>query len=933
MSEKQPPSPPVRGGIVRPLGVKQGETPEMYFKRIAREQEAAIEAMQESTMMNVSARAVQRSVVDVDGNEANPQSKEYNDRNKRAIDALKLLQRGRASTVDRTFDALNQMKIPAVEAAFPHIRDVMFGLDNLENMTIEEFFEKFEFVKPANFETLQPNQKAEIQAKFIECLERWIKEAIAASINSITAIPKAIYELGFGNPFALAGAVGANIFFQWSAQNVLSSVGERVIGAISFNKYTLGQVTESFKALLRLSDPAEIVKGLDQLLQNYGVSDENLRKAYIDCIKTYSLEQLYTVISTLSVTTLRLGFGTNILSAGINGFFDRAGTLINPNLDPQTEARLNSLLPNHPGPLRDMANYSIEILRILKRAFACVCNTSASIVSQSILGVCGTVMFLRAPSGQGSYDRLLRIVSNVSTAIGTKAVDRASSISPGDKRHYEIVQLLFSFIGLKLSDDERKNQNTVRYFRMNTTARMLKILISKKPGMKETVSLFLDRECSEYLYGCIGEDEHRLPKMDTFTIVLQSLTVLESDLTTTAVDALSKNYKAFSRAETAFHTPSQASLDIAIDVMNQADSMLEHLRSQASEITGFEMEDVGVVIGEGIQGIAVASRLEDLEASSIEVRKREIVKRNIAHHAAMISITFEEGINRLSEPDQVVAMDNYSEDINDAGTRIVDALYSGEKDHDPKIATFIDFLVDQEKPEPELLREIGDAISTVTKAVIDKAPDSVDNARIAGAAVGSAGRTFVNGACSALTTVVGAPVFVGKGLFNLGKRLFYSVISGAAAPDVNDQLQANYNGIAGAAAAVVNNPADSKPKVDNLVHSLQPDIAAAATGSKRGRNDLEKAEAAGAAAAVANEGVAALAIAISDASRGDAAAAGRIDSDAAQGGGGRSRSRKRSASKRTRHRKGVAKKQKSKKNKRQSRRKVRRSSSRKAGRK
>jgi hypothetical protein len=854
----------VRGGVVRPSDVLPNESPEEYMQRKSQE---AVQSAQNS----------QQQLQALPGNQA---AEKFALRQREIISTLQMMQTGRASRTERTLVALNQWKKPAVQIAFDCAGLTMFG--DLREMSMGEMRGAMPWVFESHPQS--PPNPEENRKKFIDCVEALIKETLADGINTATAIPRAIFQLGFdNNPLAVGGAIGANFLMRWAGWKLLTSIGEQLIGAISFHNLTLGQVVEGFQNVL-MQPQENINAALSDLLGQFGVP-EDLRQAYLASIAGYAYDQIQLGISTIAVTSISIAFGTNLLPYH-NQFVDAAGNLLDPDLDP--DGVLSQLLAAEAvvqGPLSGAANFTLELSRYLKRAFALLGNTSGRVVAQSILSMYGIVFFVRSTPGMGVFDKFLSIVTRVSAAAGTTLTGAAARVSPAEQQQFEAVKFVFGCVGLDLNNADGKNRARIAVFQSCTTHRMIKILNDVLKGTKnrrEFDGLFLNYDCAKYLLDLIGIDSQGQLNMANLTTLFQRLGLLQSELTVENIAALSENFKSFSTKCSVVDGRSQDSMEAMQQIIDEAPSDFAY---QAAEVF---FEPVNGAIGEGLSGIGSLTGNGEETATPEQVLEREKRMASLLEYAAALPVEFARYLDKevergiMTHAEAAESKEEFGEHMNKCSTELVNAgttrLATNAKD-------IADFVTESQR----ILKETSMSLSTKSKATViaacgacvNFAAESANVMRRAGSAVGGWVRGF-------FTCVAPA----------VNEEQFNRVVVAAAAAAGGGGAPAAASAAA-VAASVARGPHQDAVKV-------QLEMAAIAQSSL---------QSAGGGAAAVQGGV----------------AGGDVDVMNRQGG--RSRSRKRSASNRTRRRKGVAKKQKSKKNKRQSRRKVRRSSSRKVGRK
>jgi len=869
------------GGYVKPSDAKNNESPEQYIARKkAEEAEEKEEAHKgEEVIKGVAGQAEVQLKHISEAPSARATETRFVNRQKEIISSLRMLQPDKASLFSRGGTALDKWKEPAVEIAFDCAGLTMFG--DLREMSMEKMKNDMGWVfnisgmkRGRGVEELTDEQK---RLKFIDCVEALLKQTLAEGIYATTAIPRAIFQLGFdNNPGAVVGAIGANFLLRWAGWKLLTSIGEQLIGAISFRGLTLSDVVGLFQEVLN-SPKESINAALGSLLNQFGVPEE-LRAAYIAAVASYAYDQIQLGISTIAVTSISIAFGTQLLPFH-NQVVDAAGNLVNENLAPGgVLERVLGQQAAHQGPLGDADNFTLELSRHLKRAFALVCNISTSLASQSILAMYATVFFVRSPPGTGGFDRLISIVGRGSGAAGGVLVDAAKRASPANNPQYEAVRFVFGCINLNLNRDDGENLARVAVFQSSTTSRMIKILNEALKSKNDNLPfnrLFLKDDCATYLLALIKTDTQRQLNMENLMGLFQNLGLLESGLTREAIDELSENFKSFSSKSSVNHTPTESSQLIRQQIINETGNEI------LEEAVNVFKSAAGTLHGKVFPSVAVAFGQSEETVTPAKVSERQKLVNKLVKHASNIPAIFdvnltwqvESGAMSLQEAEASRA--EFGPQMNECSTQLVKAYTT-------HLATTSAIDVTEFVTNTQLaLKETSNSLVTKSKQTVIAACGACINFAAESAIIlrraGSTGMSWVKGFFRCVAPAV-------------PEDQFERVVAAAGGGGGSDTDAAGAAAAAAAAVADVVNP-------DTAAQQLE--MAAIA------QSEMNKAE--GGA---------------------DGTGEGNESSDMAKDGG-RSRSRKRSASKRTR-RKGVAKKQKSNKNKRKSRRYVRRASSRKS---
>ena len=313
------------GGAPKPDDALPGETREQYEAR--------------KRLLEAACSSAEQQQRDLDGLEiVLKDDPAFRTRQAAIVSSLRMLQQGRPSLSDRAGAAFDKWKEPVVQVAYDAAGLVLFS--DLNDLPIGDMKHnipwafhqtnlplKKQRIQQASQPPLQPPTDEDHRKKFIDCVEQLLKQTLADGIYSPTAIPKAIFQMGFDESFlAVGAAIGTSFLLRWAGWKLLTGIGQQLIGTISFGRLTLGEVVTAFQGVL--SSPQDTIsEAFRGVLEQFGVP-ENLRSAYIAAVANYAYDQLQTVISTIAVTSISIAFGTR-LSPFHQEFVDAAGNLVN----------------------------------------------------------------------------------------------------------------------------------------------------------------------------------------------------------------------------------------------------------------------------------------------------------------------------------------------------------------------------------------------------------------------------------------------------------------------------------------------------------------------------------------------------------------------------------------------------------------------------
>ena len=630
-----------KGGVVRPDDILPNETREQYEARMAAKAQAADIA-----------------------------SKDTENKQQEVVSLLQALQPKDQSRSSQVQTAVDNVKKPLIDAVSLQLGELFFGILNMDLSTFES---EFRWVIDNDPRPGKSNQ--EKFDHFTTCVISLHKEAMGASINLLTAAPTALYRLGFNsNPLAVGAAIGTNVVFRYSGYRVLTMLSNNIIGSMTFYRLTLAQVTEAFHKVYTLTDPETFRNELKNLLLSFSVPEDNVDR-YIDYMQSFTIDQLKTLLSTLLLTSVQFGFGTELAGEKMAEIIDLV--TLNPNAgEDQINALGARIICNVPGPFRAITNFAILVLQFLRRSFIYACNSSTKVGIRTIFAMYGTVSFLRNQPGRGPMDRVVGLITAGANRVGQATVSVAQGVSPQDDPMREALLLLFSLIGLQLTGNRDDDLDRVAIYRHMHIRKMLKTLNDRlvaKSSNTRVEGLFLSDRDGLYLLDLIGEVDGFI-NMGNFMKICQSAAILKS-LTEVDIEKLSKDFMAFSHRDDAMssYNPTLDSLKIRAEVIGLMESdMWEQFRE-----TG---ETMGVGTARVLSGMAVAGGISEDSRSPSDIRRiNEIKERLTCHISAMKQNFIDELANdlrngKITQEDYDEYLVKYSKYYDDIMPRMMSVL-------------------------------------------------------------------------------------------------------------------------------------------------------------------------------------------------------------------------------------------------------------------
>ena len=717
--------------------------------------------------------------------------------------------------------------------------------------------------------------------QFINCYEDFLFEAILQKINIPSATVTTILNLIWNDNFFRIGASCIGTYFSIViAADSLILFSNTIIGAITFGHLNARSLT----VLCGRAYHNCTWNNFAGLLVYMGVTAENAVE-YIRAIQDYSTVQLHYIIMTIYIMVLErysgyIGIGHDELAALFGAMQIQQAPPPLGNIPDVQQAAAAGAAMQQIVPLQGAQGQSLlvvfssniaNIAKKTKEVLYAIWNSGIRFTASGILKVF-TLFAVAGDPNQSLRHIIIQRFGNFSNFISGITVRRAAALSPDGDPSKRIVMLMLRFIGLDLSQIQDPIL-ILSAFTRNTLAQMRVILENNMLGIGQSFNI-LTPECLRFLsnFFIINNDGQPMLNSELFQRVTRFVPIVNSNL----------------REEVVGTQVNQPDInDTGGAVVGDDEPLPDPGPATAGSIVesyNHYGEEVGLVFHQSTQGLAVAIRSEGPAANPTTIERLTTFKRLLMVNTYNMVDGFNSYIDQLVISGMVTLADS-----NTIKQRCIPFIQELQQRimSDPNDLLIL-YILGQNPSDRIPL----DFITSCKKSV-----DRVIAA--AGVASQAAAAATTSALASWGASLMGLARKTHNSAISNGKRVFAYLLP---APQLQP-IQANQERANPAPANVADADAviqqlevpeampNARPPLQDLPNEIARDLFSQV-------NQIEPSIPA---------------------------------VQAALGGGGRSR--KRSAYKRTRRRKGVAKKQKSKKNKRQSRHKVRRSSSRKVGRK